>query len=116
MPELKEPAFYHTKIKDWPEDERPREKLKKYGGDALSDAELLDILIRTGVRKATAVDLTKKVLSECKNLREVAGESVSDLKKLGIGEARAVAIVAAFELARRLHALPESEKPTVRSP
>jgi len=116
MPELKEPTFYHTKIKDWPQDERPREKLMKYGADVLSEAELLAILIRTGVKKATAVDLAKKLLSECKNLRELAGKSVNDLKKLGIGEARAIAIVAAFELARRLHSLPEQEKPLIRSP
>ncbi len=116
MPQLKEPTFYHTKIKDWPEDERPREKLMKHGAGVLSEAELLAILIRTGVKKATAVDIAKRLLSECKNVRELAGKSVNDLKKLGIGEARAVAIVAAFELARRLHSLPEEKRPRVRSP
>ncbi len=57
-----EPSPHHTKIKDWPEAERPREKLLQRGAHALSDAELLAILIRVGSGKATAVDLARSIL------------------------------------------------------
>ncbi len=113
----KEGAFYHARIKDWPEDERPREKLLKRGVDALSDAELLALLIGSGTGKATAVDVAKGLLVKHQNLRELAGKSVSDLKKFeGIGPARAVTIVSAFELGRRLQAREDEKRVVVRSP
>ncbi len=112
-----ESSSYHTKIKDWPESERPREKLINAGSDALTEAELLAILIGSGTGKITAVDLAKRLLVEYKNLRAIAGLSVGDLQHFkGIGEARAVSIVAAFELARRLHSLPEEERHNIRTP
>ena len=61
---IKEISYYHTKIKDWPESERPREKLMEHGSDKLSDAELLAILLRSGSGEITAVDLAKKLLIE----------------------------------------------------
>ncbi|MDE3058239.1 MAG: DNA repair protein RadC [Bacteroidota bacterium] len=109
--------MYHTKIKDWPEKERPREKLMHAGPDVLSEAELLAILIGSGTGKVTAVDLAKRLLVDHKNLRALAGLSVGELQQLrGIGEARAVSIVAAFELARRLYSLPEEERQVIRTP
>lgn len=114
---VKETAYYHTRIKDWPEDERPREKLIKRGVDALSDAELLAILIGSGTGRTTAVDVAKGLLVKYQNLRELAGKSVAELKKFkGIGSARAVTIVSAFELGRRLHAREDEKKVVVRSP
>lgn len=114
---VKEVSYYHTRIKDWPESERPREKLMKHGAGALTDAELIAILIGSGTSKVTAVDLARRLFVEHKNLRELAGMSVADLKKYkGIGTARAVGVVSAFELARRLNAREDEQPPIVRSP
>jgi DNA repair protein RadC len=114
---VKEVSYYHTRIKDWPESERPREKLMKRGPAALTDAELLAILIGSGTSKVTAVDLAKRLLVEHKNLRQLAGMSVADLKKYkGIGAARSVSVVSAFELARRLHTREDEQLPVIKSP
>jgi DNA repair protein RadC len=114
---VSEASIYHTKIRDWPADERPREKLINRGPDLLTEAELLAILIGSGSGKVTAVDLAKKLLVEHKSLRSIAGLGVGDLKRFrGIGDARAVSIVAAFELARRLQSSPEAEHLIIRAP
>ncbi|MBI3585889.1 MAG: DNA repair protein RadC [Ignavibacteriales bacterium] len=102
-------------MKQWPESERPREKLLQYGSAALSEAELIAILIRTGSKGATAVDLAKKLLSDGRTLRDIAQMSVHDLESLGIGRVRATSIVAAFELTRRLP-LDDGAKPMFRTP
>lgn len=89
-------------IRDWPEDERPREKLLSRGAPALSDAELLAIFIGCGPRGQTAVDLGRQLLSECGGLRGLLDRPSSDLAKLrGLGPARACALVAALELGTR---------------
>ncbi len=111
-----EAAHYHTTIKQWPEGERPREKLLHSGAAALSEAELLAILIRTGTKGATAVDLAKKLLASGQSLRDLARMSALDIEQLGIGRTRAVTIVAAFELMRRLPTSDGNLKPTFRTP
>jgi DNA repair protein RadC len=90
-------------IKNWAEDDRPREKLLLKGRQALSDAELIAILIATGTREETAVDVAKRVLALTQNNLNALGRlSVNDLKQVkGIGEAKAISIVAAMELGRR---------------
>ncbi|MDR3365419.1 MAG: DNA repair protein RadC [Prevotellaceae bacterium] len=90
-------------IKSWAEEDRPREKLLRKGIAALSDAELLAILIATGTQNETAVGLAKQVLALTNNnLNELGRLSVNDLQRLkGIGEAKAISIVAALELGRR---------------
>jgi len=90
-------------IKQWAVEDRPREKLLSKGIRSLSDAELIAILIGSGTREASAVDLAKHILSSTgNNLNDLSRLSVHDLKKFkGIGEARAIAIVAAMELGRR---------------
>lgn len=90
-------------IKDWAEDDRPREKLMIKGRSVLSDAELLAILIRSGSKKNSAVDLGKAILDSVDNdLNKLAFLSVEELTRIpGIGEAKAVGIIAALELARR---------------
>ncbi|MBM4167589.1 MAG: JAB domain-containing protein [Ignavibacteria bacterium] len=113
---IKEGSYYHTKIRDWPEGERPREKLSRHGANSLTEAELLAILIRTGTRGATAVDVAKKLLSETRSLRELARMNVSDLTRRGIGPARAATIVAAFELHRRIPPDDTAKLPTISSP
>jgi len=91
------------KITDWAVEDRPREKLINKGTASLSDAELLAILISSGTKEKSAVDLGREILSMVNNnLNSLGKLSVADLKKLhGIGPARAVTISAALELGRR---------------
>jgi len=90
-------------IKNWNEDDRPREKLLNKGKIALSDSELIAILIGSGSRNESAVQLSKRILASIKNnLNELAKLSVDDLLKFkGIGEAKAICIITALELGRR---------------
>ena len=90
-------------IKKWAEEDRPREKLLLKGKAALSEAELIAILIGSGNTEQTAVELSQHILSQCgNNLSNLARLSVKDLQKFkGIGEAKAISIVAALELGRR---------------
>jgi DNA repair protein RadC len=91
------------KITDWAVEDRPREKLLQKGTSSLSDAELLAILISSGTKDKSAVDLGRELLSIVNNNLNALGKlTISDLKKIhGIGTARAVTIVAALELGRR---------------
>ena len=91
------------KISHWAEEDRPREKLLLKGKAALSDAELIGILIGSGTVSLSAVDVSKLILKEVNNdLNDLARLSVDDLKKFrGIGEAKAITIVSALELGRR---------------
>ncbi|NNV55650.1 RadC family protein [Limnovirga soli] len=97
-----------TTIKHWAEDDRPREKLIQKGVDALSNAELLAILINIGTTEKTAVDVAKEILGTVNNdLHQLARLSVKEMLKLkvkGIGEAKAVTIIAALELGIRKEA------------
>jgi DNA repair protein RadC len=90
-------------IKNWSEDDRPREKLILKGKSVLSDAELIAILIGSGSKNESAVELSKKILaSVANNLNELGKLNLSQLCNFkGIGEAKAVTIIAAMELARR---------------
>lgn len=90
-------------IRDWPEDERPREKVLRNGVSTLSKSELLAVLIGTGNAEESAVDLMKRVLASCGNsIAELAKLSVDDLCRFkGIGVAKAITIVAACELWKR---------------
>ena len=90
-------------IKAWAEADRPREKLLNLGKNALTDSELLAILIRSGSRNETAVELGKRILQQVGNdLTELSRLSVKDLSKYkGMGEVKAITIVAALELGRR---------------
>lgn len=90
-------------INQWSEEDRPREKMMNLGAEALSDAELLAILIGSGSTKESAVDLMKRVLNDCKNNLNTLGKmSVHELCQYnGIGEAKAITILAACELGKR---------------
>ncbi len=111
-----ESVVYRTSIKNWPEDDRPREKLEQRGAASLSEAELLAILIRAGRKGSTALDLGRMLVSGGRTLREVAQMSLSDLVAAGIGKARATSIVAACELARRLPSSPGKDRPVFHCP
>lgn len=105
----------YTTIKQWAEDDRPREKLLLKGKNALSDAELIAILLRSGNQDATAVDLSKQILKKAKNnLIELSKFSSNDfLKFKGIGEAKALSIIAALELGRRRRSAEVVEKSVI---
>lgn len=92
-----------TTIKTWAEEDRPREKMLLKGRSALSDAELLAILIGSGTKELTAVELAREILSKSNyNLNELGKKSIQDFTKFkGIGEAKAITLYAAMELARR---------------
>ena len=90
-------------ISKWPEGERPREKLVMMGSDALSPAELIAILIGTGVGNSSALDLGKELLRKFRSLENLASASIIELDKVkGIGLAKAVTLKAAFQLSRNL--------------
>lgn len=94
-------------ITDWPEDERPREKLLSRGAGALSDAELLAIFLRTGQRGLTAVDLARRQLASSGGLRAMLDLSPERMAQLpGMGTARRALLLAALELGRRYLAEP----------
>ena len=90
-------------IKNWSEKDQPREKLMKLGRQVLSDAELLAILIGSGSRSESAIELCKRILHQSdNNINQLAKLSVNDLMKFkGIGEAKAISIIAALEIGRR---------------
>ena len=105
-------------IKTWIEEERPREKLMHKGSPSLTNAELLAILLQSGTRKMSAVDLAREMLSSADGrLSRLAGLGFSQLTQMdGVGPAKAATIQAAFELARRLESeIPEDEF-TLRKP
>lgn len=93
----------HLGIKNWAIDDRPREKLRDKGRESLSDAELIAILLGSGNRTETAVDLAKRILANVNNnLNELGRLPIEDLCRFrGIGEAKAISIVTALELGRR---------------
>lgn len=99
-------------IKSWAEEDRPREKLLLKGKNALSDAELIAILIGSGNKTETAVELSKKILASVNNdLNQLAKLNLADLMKFnGIGEAKAISIAAALELGRRRKESTEEKK------
>lgn len=91
-------------IREWAEDDRPREKMIMKGAQSLSDAELLAILIASGNKNESAVELARRIMRECgDNINELARLSVTDLCKRfkGIGKAKAITIMAALELGKR---------------
>ena len=95
---------YKRSIKNWAEEDRPREKLLSKGNQALSNAELLAILISSGNREDSAVELSKKILNSVdNNLNELGTRSIHYLSSTfrGIGKAKAITIIAAMELGRR---------------
>ncbi len=93
----------HLSIKDWSIDDRPREKLYAHGSRMLSDAELLAILINTGTKSESALDISKRILKTADNkLYKLGKLDINELMNIkGIGKAKAIKLQAAFELGRR---------------
>lgn len=110
-------ASYHTRIREIPTDERPRERLIQYGADVLSTSELLAILLRTGTAQYSAVGLGDHLLASFAGMRGVARATIEELSAVhGIGPAKAAQIKAAIEFGRRLVAASPDERTKIGSP
>jgi len=111
----------HT-LREWPESEKPREKLLSHGATKLTDVELLAILLRTGTktksRSKTAIDVARELLMTFDNSIEmVSSRDALELSGIaGIGDVKAVTLVAAFELGRRMQSNPNLDKPLLNNP
>jgi DNA repair protein RadC len=104
-------------LRQLPHNQRPRERMIAYGVDALSHAELLAILIRTGTKNQTAVQLSTQLLQQCGSLRELVDMSVDELTSIkGIGQAKALQLLAGIELGKRVARSKLGDVVTVRSP
>ncbi len=104
-------------IKEWAVEDRPREKMLVKGTSSLSDSELIAILIRAGSINASAVEISKDILSAAgNNLNELGRWAITDFTRFkGIGEAKAIAIVSALELGRRRNLSDAAAKPSITS-
>lgn len=110
-------AEYHLRICEMPDHERPRERLRDYGPEALSDAELLAILLRVGVSGINVVQLSQCLLIEHGGWRGLQSASFQHLQKWhGMGEAKTAQLKAALEIGRRLAMLGFDERFQIRSP
>lgn len=104
------------KVKDWPESERPRERLLNNGPDALSDAQLLAIILRTGSGKTNVLELSISLLEKFRSLKNIDEASVPELSETdGLGIAKIAQIKAAFEIGKRMMADPKDNKPVLNS-
>jgi DNA repair protein RadC len=110
-------------MKTLPAEERPREKLLARGSQALADAELLALLLRTGARGISVLELARQVLEQCQGLAGLLGASPEQLKRLaamkglkGLGPAKRAELLAVMEIARRAIAQPLAEAPVFESP
>jgi DNA repair protein RadC len=105
------------RLKDQPPSERPRERLVEHGPDALSPAELIAILVRTGLRGTNAVEIGKQLIQKFGTLQALARASVDDLRQVkGIGRDKAVTLMAAFALARKMAKDLQRESPVLDNP
>ncbi len=108
---------YHALIRDLPATERPRERLRDYGAGALSSAELLAIVLRTGASRESVLALATRLLSSHRGLVGLARAGFGELcQERGLGEAKAAQLKAAFELGSRLASAQPEERAAVRSP
>lgn len=104
-------------LRDVPHEERPRERMMQYGAEALSHAELLAILIRTGTRSQTAVQLAGSILNRCGGIRHLLDMSLDELTSIrGIGPAKALQLRAGIELGKRIARSRLGDVVTVRRP
>ena len=104
-------------IKKWPKDERPREKLFKYGEHTLTNAELLAILFRSGVKGSSAVDLGRQVIGYFKTFRNMSHTNISEMRSFkGLGDAKIAQLRASFEIARRFMSEPKKASAVIKSP
>jgi DNA repair protein RadC len=111
------PPGYRLMLREMAPDERPREKLKLRGASALSDGDLLAIILNTGIRGETVTDVAQRLLAHHGGLRGLFRMETAELARVrGLGDAKAVRLKAALELGRRLAALSPEERPQIVSP
>jgi len=112
------PADTHRSVREWHPNEQPRERLMKLGAKALSDAELLAILLRTGKKGEDVIRMSRKLLGLFENsFGRLASRDYKELQKInGIGPAKAVTLAAAFEIGRRIKIEPFNRRPTINGP
>jgi DNA repair protein RadC len=116
MTDQSEPR-YHVTIHDMPTGERPRERLQHYGAEALSTAEVIAILLRTGSKGENVLDLATRLLVEFGGLGGLARATFSELSAIkGVGEAKAAQLKAGLEIGRRLLIAAPHERPQITSP
>ncbi|MCF7898051.1 MAG: DNA repair protein RadC [Candidatus Omnitrophica bacterium] len=108
---------YEKSIKNWPKDDRPREKLFKEGEHKLSNTELLAILLRSGVKGQSAIDLARKIIQKFKTFRNLSHTDLTQWKEFkGLGEAKIAQIRAAIEIGRRFQEEEiKQNKPKIKS-
>ncbi|HHY84841.1 MAG TPA: DNA repair protein RadC [Verrucomicrobia bacterium] len=105
------------RIKDLPLTERPRERLAQFGADALRNSELIAILLRTGMRGLSAVQVAEQLLARFETLDKLSRASIDDLRQVkAVGRDKAIALKSAFTLARRMALEIHSESPTLDTP
>ena len=108
---------YHATVHDLPSDERPRERLRNYGPQALSNAELLAIILRTGTTRDNVLELAGKILAKYAGLAGLMRIEFSELcSEYGLGEAKTSQLKAALEIGRRLGMMQPDEKYQIKSP
>lgn len=108
---------YHTTVREMPSDERPRERLEHFGASALSNAELLAILLRVGTSGENVIELSARLLRQCGGLKGLLTIELEELCALhGVGPAKATTLKAALELGRRLSVLAPEERPKITQP
>src|SRR6185369_14580097 len=104
-------------IREMPESERPRERLVTYGAEALRTAELIAILLRTGTKGISAIQIADELLKKFGTLELLAGGSLEEIRKIkGIGRDKAIALKSAFTLARRMALELRVEQPLLDTP
>ena len=107
----------HIRIKDLPDSERPRERLRQLGAEALRNAELIAILLRTGLKGRSAIEISEQLLDRFGSLAALAQASIGDIEQTkGIGSDKAVALKSAFTLARRMAQEIGRETPQLDTP
>ncbi|MDF2945536.1 MAG: repair protein RadC [Bacillales bacterium] len=104
-------------IKELPMNERPREKVLSYGFSSLSNAELIAILLRTGTRKESSIQIANKLLIQLNGLKNILNSTLEEITSIkGIGPTKAVQLLTAIELGKRINQSTKDEKYTIRSP
>jgi DNA repair protein RadC len=110
-------ASHKISLRDVPTEERPRERMQTLGAEALTNAELLAILLRTGSKNESVLHLSERLLSEANGLRHLYDMSLGEMTSLhGIGLAKAIQVKAALELGKRVGSMTKESRYTIRSP
>ena len=104
-------------IRELPGSERPRERLMEKGADALRNSELIAIILRTGIKGVSAIQVAEQILTQFESLHNLSRASIADLRRVkGVGRDKAVALQSAFTLARRMAQELNPESPTLDTP